>query len=371
MGMVRFLLALCVVLTHSHSGRLFGVKLFDGASAVQCFYIISGFLITMVLTERTGYRSLGNFYVSRFLRLWPAYIVVAVASLILLKWHWLFVTLPQFATWQTIAFIWFSNLTLFFQDWFLFVGFSDGKLVPVLHYSTSSPIEVWYFALVPQCWSLGIEMTFYAIAPFFCRRWQSVALLFAIGLVIRAGLPWFVPAQNPWTYRFAPAEMMLFAAGGLAYFAGRNFFPRHPRVTSIACVASLAAVGLYIFAESYVSQMIGNWDDVLTPLLLIHNGPPLLLMTVAAAPLFYGTRNSRLDQIAGELSYPMYISHFSIIALLGVPPADNALYVAIVIAVSFGLFYGIIIPTDWLRLRFGARMPTSPSNGPQTQPVSA
>ena len=165
--------------------------------------------------------------------------------------------------------------------------------------------------------------------------------------------------------------MMLFAAGGLAYFAGRGFFPRFPRITSAACLVSLFAVGLYIFANSWASQIIGNWDEVLTPLLLINNGPVLLVMTAAAAPLFYGTRNNRLDQIAGELSYPMYISHFTIVALLGVPSPDNGLYVGIVIAVSFGLFYGVIIPTDWLRVRFGARMPTSASPDPRVQSVSA
>jgi hypothetical protein len=67
----------------------------------------------------------------------------------------------------------------------------------------------------------------------------------------------------------------------------------------------------------------------------------------------------------------MYVSHFTIIALLGVPPADNALYVAIVMAVSLGLFYGVTLPTDRLRLRFGARMPTSPSTEARPQSVSA
>jgi peptidoglycan/LPS O-acetylase OafA/YrhL len=370
MGTVRFLLALCVVITHSWSGKLFGIKMLDGAAAVQCFYIISGFLITMVLNERKGYRSLGNFYLSRFLRLWPAYIVVAVASLVYLKWHLLFVQLPQFATWPTIVFIWFSNLTLLFQDWFMFLGFSDGKLVPVLMYSNSAPMEVWYLLLVSPCWSLGVELTFYMIAPFVCRRWQSVALLFVFGLVLRASLSWFVPLHNPWTYRFAPAEMMMFAAGGLAYFAGRQIWPRYPRANVVACFAALAVVGLFILAEPYAFQIVGTWD-ALRPLLLIERGPALLVMALAAGPLFYGTRNNRFDQIAGELSYPMYLCHFPIISLLGQPPPDNGLYVTIVLAVSFALYFGITIPTDRLRMRFGARMPPSPAADRRAQSVSA
>jgi peptidoglycan/LPS O-acetylase OafA/YrhL len=357
MGTVRFLLALSVVVGHGASAGLFGIKLFDGGSAVQCFYIISGFLITMVLNERKDYRSLRNFYFSRFLRLWPVYIAVAAASLVLLNWELMFVQLPGFASWSAITFIWFSNLTLLFQDWFLFLGFDNGRLVPVLSYLNSSPGQVWQFLLVPQCWSLGVELTFYLIAPFACRRWQSVAMLFAFGLASRAVLAWFVPLGDPWTYRFAPAEMMMFAAGGLAYFAGRDLCPRFPRVTMVACLASLAAIGLFIFAESYAFQITGRWA-ALTPLLLIYNGAALLLMTVAAAPLFYGTRNNRIDQIAGELSYPMYVSHYTIMLLLarnGILTPNNGLYVLIVISVSIALYYCITVPTDNFRRRFGAR----------------
>src|SRR5258707_11355721 len=108
MGTVRFLLALSVVVGHS-GAKFFGVHLFDGASAVQCFYMISGFLITMVLNERKGYRSLGNFYLSRFFRLWPVYIVVAAASLMLLNREGMFDQLPKVAVWPSIVFIWFAN----------------------------------------------------------------------------------------------------------------------------------------------------------------------------------------------------------------------------------------------------------------------
>ena len=72
MGIVRFLLALCVVVTHAPGGTIFGVRLLSGIVAVQAFYVISGFLITMILNERKQYRYIGNFYLSRYLRLWPS-----------------------------------------------------------------------------------------------------------------------------------------------------------------------------------------------------------------------------------------------------------------------------------------------------------
>ena len=354
MGTVRFLLALSVVVVHSGSARLF-----DPVSAIQCFYIISGFLITMVLNERKGYRSLSNFYLSRFFRLWPTYIVVATASLILLNWDVMFIQLPKIATWPSIAFIWFSNLTLLFQDWFLFLRFDDRWLVPTTNYR-STPHPLYLFLLVPQCWSIGVELTFYLIAPFACRRWQSAATLFAFGLAIRAVTAWFAPPGDPWTHRFAPNEMMIFAIGSLAYFACRDLCPRFPRLTRIASAVALAAMVTIVVAGPYLLPITGLWER-LVPVMLIHNGPILLLMAVSVGPLFYGTRNSRFDQIAGELSYPMYVSHYTIFHFMekiNMPmPAGNALYVATVIGVSFALFFGITIPTDKLRARFGARNP--------------
>src|SRR6266853_4369054 len=149
----------------------------------------------------------------------------------------MFDQLPKVAVWPSIVFIWFANLTLLFQDWFLFLRFDHGWLVPTTNYSIW-PNQLWLFLLVPQCWSLGVELTFYLIAPFACRHWQSVAMLFGFGLASRAILAWFVPSGDPWTYRFAPTEMMMFAVGGLAYFAGRNLCPRFPRPTKIACYVS-------------------------------------------------------------------------------------------------------------------------------------
>jgi peptidoglycan/LPS O-acetylase OafA/YrhL len=61
MGTVRFLLALWVVVAHGSGSALFGITLFSGTTAVQCFYVISGFLITLILNERAEYRSLLNF----------------------------------------------------------------------------------------------------------------------------------------------------------------------------------------------------------------------------------------------------------------------------------------------------------------------
>lgn len=64
MGLLRALLALSVVFS-----RCGGLDLVGGRNAVQIFYMISGFLISYVVTERRMYGSTGDFYLSRYARL--------------------------------------------------------------------------------------------------------------------------------------------------------------------------------------------------------------------------------------------------------------------------------------------------------------
>ena len=50
MGIIRFLLAISVVIAHTSS--VYGFKLVGGQIAVQAFYMISGFYMTLILNEK-------------------------------------------------------------------------------------------------------------------------------------------------------------------------------------------------------------------------------------------------------------------------------------------------------------------------------
>jgi peptidoglycan/LPS O-acetylase OafA/YrhL len=101
------------VVTHSPGAAVFGISLMSGITAVQCFYVISGFLITMILNERPEYKSLRNFYLSRYLRLWPVYILIAALTLLFFQ-RTMFPMLSGLANWPAYLFIALSNLTIFF-----------------------------------------------------------------------------------------------------------------------------------------------------------------------------------------------------------------------------------------------------------------
>jgi peptidoglycan/LPS O-acetylase OafA/YrhL len=78
-GLLGTLLALSVVFDRAAPAE---ELLVGGQIAVQCFYVMSGFLISYILVERRSYASIWAFYVNRYLRLYPIYFVVAILSLI-------------------------------------------------------------------------------------------------------------------------------------------------------------------------------------------------------------------------------------------------------------------------------------------------
>src|ERR1700747_2964117 len=84
MGIIRFLLAISVVI--HHCGPLFGIyHLIGGQIAVQSFFIISGFYMSLILNEK--YVGINNSYrlfiTNRFFRLFPIYWTVLLATVLI------------------------------------------------------------------------------------------------------------------------------------------------------------------------------------------------------------------------------------------------------------------------------------------------
>lgn len=83
MGLIRFLLALSVVIVHS--SPLLGLEIIPGSQAVHSFYIISGFYMTMIFVEKYEgtERPLYYFFSNRVLRLYPLYLLVIILTVLL------------------------------------------------------------------------------------------------------------------------------------------------------------------------------------------------------------------------------------------------------------------------------------------------
>jgi peptidoglycan/LPS O-acetylase OafA/YrhL len=297
MGGIRLLLALVVVLSHAGVECLVGSRL-----AVQLFYMVSGFLITFILTSSNRYRSAKVFYVSRALRIYPVYFVVLLISLFFPVYGAETAQVYQQLPWAASVFMALSNIGIFFQELSLFMRVTDGAV----HIFAGGPSEVLvYRALfVPQAWSLSLELMFYVIAPFVVRSRLLTLGVFLMSVGLRA---WFFQA-NPaadaeWSYRFLPFELALFMLGALSCQWGLPIWQRMFKHRALPALgASLILVAILSF---------GLWPgDGLSKTITLF-----ALFAVLLPCAFRYQQTSKVDRVLAELSYPVYICHLMVFSV--------------------------------------------------------
>lgn len=216
MGILRLIFALAVVFGHSWLG---GPVFVGGKNAVQLFYMISGFLISYVLVEAKSYATVVDFYKSRALRIYPVYAVVAVITLLamFILGNSVFLDVYRNAPVTAGAFLAATNVFVLGQDWVMFLGVTGGKLVATGDFSDSE-VLLYNGLLVPQAWTLGVELSFYALAPFVLRQRRRLFAMFALSVCVRLVLVAMgIASEDPWRYRFFAAELSLFLLGALAH----------------------------------------------------------------------------------------------------------------------------------------------------------
>lgn len=345
MGCVRLLLAACVFASHAVSHHL---VLVPGQVAVQAFFILSGFFMTLVLRETYGPGSTGLFLGNRLLRIFPLYLVVLAASFVALAW-W---DTGPFTGWREfratlsagpatlIAGLW-TNLAILGQDLlFLFSVGPGGSLALAPHCGPAE--DAFRLLLVPQAWSLSTELFFYLLAPLLLRRpVRTRALWLGASLALRLGLHFWDPDCDLLARRFLPAELWLFLLGSLAHSA-------YVRLSGSALIARLGppaflTLCLAVLAYPHLPARLA-W-------------PGFLLLVAAASPaVFAWTRASRLDRFLAELSYPVYLVHFLVIACFEeVDPEYGLAPVVLATLLAALALRGLIeAPVDrWRRRRLG------------------
>lgn len=311
MGTLRLLLALAVVLLHL---RLRDVAT-GGVLSVQLFYMISGFLITHVLVQNPAYRHYRTFQTARWLRLYPMYAVVAVAMLVVVQ-----VLPPDFPErWSALplaaqVLMVVTNLAILGQDWVMFLTASGDGLRFTADFWHTSP-QLHHFLLVPPAWSLGIELSFYLIAPWLVLRWQRAAAVAAASLALRLVILKLGPGwSDPWTYRFFPTELALFLLGSLSWHLVRPWWYGVNEAARGRPLVLWATVVLWGACLAFGALPLASWAK--GPMLI-----GLAFLLLPATFVFSGSR--RWDREVGELSYPLYICHTLVIHMLAAwLPAD-------------------------------------------------
>ncbi|MFN0040739.1 MAG: acyltransferase family protein [Burkholderiales bacterium] len=370
MGILRFLLAFAVF--NAHAGLPIGFSIVSGATAVHCFFVISGFYMAMVLSEKYS-RSQATYFEfvsNRLLRLLPSYLLMLVLTFCLgIALSGLGKTvLPPLDSAQQLAGLGagiiplilhaFSQMTLLGQDLYHFFHWSPEAGFGFTPDFQNDPASLHRLLFVPPAWSLSVEIYFYLLAPWLVRlRTSAIVGIIAASFIFRIVLAWQWGWQgDPWSYRFFPSELAFFLAGVLAY---RADFPSRARVLPwmFALLALGGALGLADTMESWQPGMpIHRWLRI----------PMFALLAAGIPALFAATRNWRVDRQIGELSYPLYVSHFLVIWVAGLAFSDvtsgiaRVMVVACAILAAIALYKCIDTPIDRFRqARLKKRSPSA------------
>lgn len=304
MGLLRFCLAIAVLLSHAGlSLRGFN----PGVMSVVVFYAISGYVMSALIEKHyaTVART-GHFYLDRLSRIYPQYALYAGAAAL-----WLFTigNPTHFLVLTPQPVDWLNNLLVVPLNYFMFNG-SDR------------------FTLVPPAWSLGAELLFYALAPWLWRHWRLAIGLALASLAVQA-MAWHGLLHSDWWgYRLLPGILWVFVLG-MALQRLQTRAGHRAMQLAMAAPMLAAGVGVYLSARGLLHNPYHL--EVLSGLAL---GIPLL-NTLSQRHL--SPKWQRFDQQLGDLSYGIFLNHFLIIWVLDLGQPQRAWQWAALIGVSVGL----------------------------------
>jgi len=285
----RFVLAVCVVQAHVPWGSASGPL---SQHAVFSFYVLSGFLMTLILNHTYGFGpvNFARFWANRFLRLYPAYATVIAITVLhillvgpLTQLHGLIVlpdNLPD----------WLANLSMFG-----IAGFTAAQISTAI--------------LIPNAWSLSVELFCYLLLSIYFARSRQRALAMLVGGIVITGAELVrVAVQAPPYYDFQnhygvlQAGIIPFAAGSLAYFYRGSPWLRFSRAGILGLLVLWAAncILAHVFEfHRYVSSLYVA--AVINAVLV-----PMMFSFDAAHPKHPWTR------ALGGIAYPIFVSHILI-----------------------------------------------------------
>jgi peptidoglycan/LPS O-acetylase OafA/YrhL len=285
MGILRFILAILVLLSHT---GLTVQGLNPGVMAVVVFYAISGYVMAALIERHyaTADRVL-PFYGDRLLRIYPQYGFYAAAAAV---WFFTVGHPTAFLSVQPSPQDWLNNLLVVPLNVFMFNG-SD------------------HFTLVPPAWSLGCEILFYLLAPWLWQRWRWALLLGAASLCVQA-LAWHGLLHSDWWgYRLLPGVLWVFVLG----MAVRRYQATRAHATGLAVAGvplALAAIAMYLASKGHLTQPYHR--EVLLGL-----GLGLPLVHLLSRNAIQTPWLQQLDVQLGNASYGIFLNHFLLIWCLG------------------------------------------------------
>jgi peptidoglycan/LPS O-acetylase OafA/YrhL len=290
MGAIRLFLALVVATDHTTTVSFFPhnailsplFKLgMNAGFAVSYFYIISGFLISTALHLKYGTTARGvrQFYQSRFVRIFSLYWPMMIVALAL----------------DPAARVWLGSAPL------LNVISGIGLFGIDLRLSFAHYPQLDLTALIPglmQAWTLGIELTFYLLAPVLLRSQRLALGILCASLAMRLVVKALWGFDEIWSYTAFPSVVCFFIMGHFARFAGDAIGLLKSRWLGL----TLLAVSVAIRARDPLTA----WDTT-------SYWGATVVFAACLPGVFAATKDNKALNLLGDLSYPVYLVHTLVI----------------------------------------------------------
>lgn len=331
---------------------------------VALFFLLSAFLLYRpMIAHRTGGPAaprVADYARRRFLRLYPAY----------------WVALTGFA-----IFVGLSGV--FSHNWWAFYSLTD-----FLHLNLHDvcPSSEEFLCGLPQSWTLGVDMTFYVLLPFYAaltgflargretRSWVKTELLLLIGLAavsLFLGGPPFTLRSDDW-FRFSALGHFYWFALGLALAVvsvvdWKTGLPKAVRAAAskpALCWAAAAAIYLFTVLAFYPAPfIIAPFRDGLeyTELNLIQGVAAVLLFI----PAVFGNPNRGLParilghpvlMWVGLISYGLLLWNVTFAVLLGYPGADEGYWTVLIggtlVTVPLAMLSYYVVERPLMKLKY-------------------
>lgn len=352
MGLIRFFLAISVVIAHAGSERLFFFV--SGKVAVEIFFIISGFYMAMVMQSYLRHEhGVLRFYKSRYLRLFPAYIVVVVPFYFFVRQ---FTDISGYAP-VTQLYTYLVSFSMLGYETLSWMGYNSTagniSLLDDIRGVAGQTVPLDMVPYMRHMWSVGIEISFYLLAPFMLVGKRKVVILFLVALLLHAIISVKLGTHHPLRYRSLFNFAYLFLIGALVY---QHVYPLIERrltgrpARSVVALAGASAVLGLLFANEF--RFVGAQGDLAWVVSDAYKVVCFLLCCVMFAVL----KDVVWDRQIGDLSYVIYVVHWPLVMVVLKPYQNSDYWLAISLSATLvaALLINIFVerPVEHYRSRY-------------------
>lgn len=293
---LRALSVILVILYHTQ------IPLFSGGFVgVDVFFIISGFLITSIITSKVKQQSFKfrDFVISRVKRIFPALfvllcIVAVICSVVPLYWD----KFDELRRSIRSASLFWSNIYFYMNT-----GYFDTPAID---------------QIVLHTWSLGVEVQFYLIYPFFliflikfCKDKLHLALLIST-IAFFVFSVFFVHFNAKGAFYLFPSRSWEFLLGGWLAVSQFSFSSQRSKKMLIYAGIALIFIPSFVYNNLFFPTFPGLWalPPCLGATLYIAGGTNL----APNSRTFLLTHNRALVHI-GLISYSLYLYHWPVLVI--------------------------------------------------------